>query len=418
MPDESSTKPLSQYCDANMQSLGRETPTEFRFRYIDLSSVNQGNIDWQKTRALTYANSPSRARRVVKPGDVLFSTVRPGLMGHGMVREPTDLPVIGSTGFAVLSPKEGVDGRFLFHSLFLDEFKRQVAQFEVGSNYPAINESDLLRVKLGAVAGPSQRLIADVLDAMDEAILESDAVIEKLTTLRLGIIEDLCGIETLSFKARQDVGEFLQWENGPLGQWLQGIEQGWSPDCEDEPAPGGSWGILKTTAVVWSGWNYRKNKRLPDGLQPRPSLTVRTGDILMTRAGPDHRVGVVAYVHETQEKLMLSDKLYRLIPKHDFRPDFLAMLLSTSNLQKQISSFKVGMAQSQMNIAQSDVKKLAVIKPPLKYQASAVAGVASLDSKLRAEVINRSKLYALRLALRDDLLTGRKPVVAIREAAE
>jgi type I restriction enzyme, S subunit len=98
----------------------------------------------------------------------------------------------------------------------------------------------------------------------------------------------------------------------------------------------------------------------------------------MTRAGPDHRVGVVAYVHETQEQLMLSDKLYRLMPTDDFRPDFLALLLATSGPQKQISSFKVGMAQSQMNISQTDVKKLAVIKPSLEYQASAVAAVSSL----------------------------------------
>lgn len=418
MPEDRSTTPLSQYCEANTQSLGRETPRDFRFRYVDLSSVYQGKIEWQKTRALTFANSPSRARRIVRPGDVLFSTVRPGLMGHGMLREPADLPIIGSTGFAVLSPKDGADGRFIFHSLFLDEFKRQVAQFEVGSNYPAVNESDLLRVKLGDLDGPSQSLIADILDAIDQAVLETDAVIEKLTTLRLGFLEDLCGVETLAKKADEAAKVLGGYERGLLGRWLQGIEQGWSPDCVDEPTPGGSWGVLKTTSVVWSGWDYRKNKRLPAGLEPRPSLAVRPNDVLMTRAGPDHRVGVVACVHETQEQLMLSDKLYRLVPTPDFRPDFLTLLLSTSDLQKQISSFKVGMAQSQMNIAQTDVKKLIVMKPPLEYQASAVAAISSLDVHLRSEVINRSKLHSLRLGLRDDLLTGRKTVLPIREAAE
>lgn len=76
------------------------------------------------------------------------------------------------------------------------------------------------------------------------------------------------------------------------------------------------------------------------------------------------------------------------------------------------------MAQSQMNIAQTDVKKLIVMKPPLEYQASAVAAISSLDVHLRSEVINRSKLHSLRLGLRDDLLTGRKTVLPIREAAE
>lgn len=414
MRENQATVPLSKYCDANVQSLGRETPSDFLFRYIDLSSVDEGKIDWHKTRVLLLADSPSRARRIVQPGDVLFSTVRPGLMGHAIVRNSADLPIIGSTGFAVLSPKADADGRFIFHSLFLDGFKRQVAQFEVGSNYPAINESDLRRVRLGAVDGPSQVLISDVLDALDAAIIETDTVIEKLTTLRLGLVEELCGTEALSAKKSKHAG----FERGQLRQWLIEIGQGWSPDCDEEPTPGGSWGVLKTTAVVWAGWDFQKNKRLPIGLQPRPTLEVRTGDVLMTRAGPDHRVGVVAYVHETQEQLMLSDKLYRLVPTPDIRPDFLAMLLATADLQRQISAFKVGMAQSQMNVAQADVKKLTVIKPPLEYQQSAVVAVSSLDSRLRSELTNLSKLHSLRLGLREDLLTGRKSVAAIREAAE
>src|SRR5258708_698540 len=187
MPESCATQPLSQYCDANKQSLVRETPSDFLFRYIDLSSVNKGKIDWHKTRALVYAGSPSRARRVVQPGEVLFSTLRPGLMGHAIVREPAALPIIGSTGFAVLSPKADADGRFLFHSLFLDGFRRQVAQFEVGSNYPAINESDLRRVRLGTVDGPRQKLIADILDALDDAINETGSLIEKLLAVRIGL---------------------------------------------------------------------------------------------------------------------------------------------------------------------------------------------------------------------------------------
>src|SRR5262245_48217380 len=113
MPDDDARTLLNHYCDDNIQRLSRVTPSDLRFRYVDLSSVNEGSIDWHKTRALSYANSPSRARRVVQPGDVLFSTVRPGLMGHAIIRDPADLPIVGSTGFAVLSPKPDTDGRFL-----------------------------------------------------------------------------------------------------------------------------------------------------------------------------------------------------------------------------------------------------------------------------------------------------------------
>jgi len=126
---------------------------------------------------------------------------------------------------------------------------------------------------------------------------------------------------------------------------------------------------------------------------------------------------VVAYVCDTQEKLMLSDKLYRLILQPDFLPDFLALVLSSSGLQKQISSFKVGMAQSQMNITQANVKKLRVFRPPPEYQTEAVRRISVVDGHLDSERSRRDKLLSLRLALRDELLSGRKRVLISREAA-
>lgn len=282
MPDPSTTKPLRQYCDANTQSLGRETPAEFRFRYVDLSSANQGKIDWQKTRALTYANSPSRARRIVKPGDVLFSTVRPGLMGHGMLREPSDLPVIGSTGFAVLSPKDDADGRFLFHSLFLNEFKRQVAQFEVGSNYPAINESDLMRVQLGAVDGPSQSLIADILDALDNAVLETDEGIEKLQAIRLGLLDDLIAVPA-------QIGRSEATDT--LASLVASISSGCSVNADDRPPSAGEYGVLKTSAVGGGRFRPLESKAVWPREVSRLKCPVEAGLIIFSRMNTPQLVG-------------------------------------------------------------------------------------------------------------------------------
>lgn len=251
MREDRATEPLSKYCDANKQSLGRETPSDFQFRYIDLSSVDEGKIDWHKTRALSLAGSPSRARRIVQPGDVLFSTVRPGLMGHAIVREPSDLPIIGSTGFAVLSPKPDADGRFIFHSLFLDGFRRQVAQFEVGSNYPAINESDLRRVKLGTIDGPNQKFIADILDALDDAILETDVSIEKRQAIRLGLQDDLIATPA-------QIG--LSEAPDTLADVVASISSGCSVNADDRPPTAGECGVLKTSAVGGGRFRAEESK--------------------------------------------------------------------------------------------------------------------------------------------------------------
>jgi len=411
MPDRSTTKPLSQYCDANTQSLGRETPAEFRFRYVDLSSANQGKIDWQKTRTLTYANSPSRARRITKPGDVLFSTVRPGLMGHGMLREPSDLPVIGSTGFAVLSPKDDADGRFLFHSLFLNEFKRQVAQFEVGSNYPAINESDLLRVQLGAVDGPSQSLIADILDALDNAILETDEGIEKLQAIRLGLLDDLIAVPA-------QIGRSEATDT--LAGLVASISSGCSVNADDRPPSAGEYGVLKTSAVGGRRFRPLESKAVWPREVSRLKCPVEAGLILFSRMNTPQLVGENAFVDQDHPGLFLPDRLWAIRVKEDegILPEWVATILQTRQARAFITGEATGTSGSMKNIARTSLLRLPVRKLPHADQVDAMKAVHALQAEIDALMSERGKLAALRLGLRDDLLTGRKPVVAIREAAE
>lgn len=361
----------------------------------------------------------SNKTRISEPS-LLVSKLNPRKPRVVVVSDPSDRTCCSTEFICYVPVRADDDLRYWAAYLGSGGFSRRLERVAVGStnSHTRVTPSETLKWLVSDVPAAEQKLIADILDAIDDAIIETDAVIAKLTALKLGLVEDLCGVEILSAKAAECSSGSESFESGPLSRWLLGLEQGWSPDCDDEPTPGGSWGVLKTTSVVWSGWDTTKNKRLPPELKPRPSLEVHAGDILMTRAGPAHRVGVVSYVNETQEQLMLSDKLYRLIPSPDFRPDFLGLILATAGLQKQISSFKVGMAQSQMNISQADVKKLAVIKPPLAYQTSAVDGVSSLDEQLKVEATKLAKLHSLRYGLRDDLLTGRKLVVAIQKAAE
>ena len=54
-----------------------------------------------------------------------------------------------------------------------------------------------------------------------------------------------------------------------------------------------------------------ENKQLPDNKAPKEQYEVRSGDILITRAGPKNRVGISCVVKETRDKLMISDKIIR-----------------------------------------------------------------------------------------------------------
>ncbi|RUV32443.1 restriction endonuclease subunit S [Mesorhizobium sp. M5C.F.Ca.IN.020.32.2.1] len=422
MPEARTTTPLSQYCDANTQSLGRETPSDFRFRYVDLSSVNLGKIDWQKTRALTYASSPSRARRVVKPGDVLFSTVRPGLMGHAMVRAPSDLPLIGSTGFAVLSPKEGADGRFLFHSLFLDEFKRQLAQFEVGSNYPAINESDLLRVKLGAVDGSSQSLIADILDAIDDAILETDAVIEKLRTIHVGIVDDLLTHGLADDGSPREPSSLAETKVGPrpatwtvanLGHFVVGAEYGTNLSLDDSSA---GIPVLRMNNIQDGEFDLSNMKFAPARAVER--FRLQRNDVLFNRTNSWEHVGKAAIWRRDEPGPAFASYLVRLHCGDELLPEFLHLWLNWAPVQRAIRQFATPGVQ-QVNINPTNLRRALIAVPDgLDEQRAIIERVNGVAAAIEDHRRERAKLSSLREGLRDDLLTGRKPVVAIREAAE
>ncbi|MCK6389794.1 MAG: hypothetical protein L6Q40_02050, partial [Azonexus sp.] len=89
------------------------------------------------------------------------------------------------------------------------------------------------------------------------------------------------------------------------------LQQGWSPQCDSEPAKSGDWGVLKTTAIQDGVFLTEHNKRLPIHLQPRQNIEVRVKDILMTCAGPRSRCGVVCLVKHEVSRLMMSGKMYR-----------------------------------------------------------------------------------------------------------
>ncbi|HVO25081.1 MAG TPA: restriction endonuclease subunit S [Candidatus Margulisiibacteriota bacterium] len=183
---------METLCDTNPETLGPATPPDFEFDYLDISAVERGRIDSSSIRRVKFRDAPSRARRVVRSGDVLLCTVRPGLQSHAQIGERQTGHLVCSTGFAVLRAKEQVaDPHFIFHQLFSETISAQLRALETGSNYPAVNEADVRRLLVPAPDPSEQRVIATLLDTVDEAIAKTEAVIAKLKQVRAGLLHDL-----------------------------------------------------------------------------------------------------------------------------------------------------------------------------------------------------------------------------------
>ena len=115
---------------------------------------------------------PSRARRKVRPGEIVYSTVRPNQRHFGLMREVPE-NFLASTGFSVIRGKEGVACTdFVYWFLAQDrvvELLQTIAETSM-SAYPSIRPADIEGLTLDLPPLSEQRAIARVLGALDDKI--------------------------------------------------------------------------------------------------------------------------------------------------------------------------------------------------------------------------------------------------------
>ncbi|MGJ8757002.1 restriction endonuclease subunit S [Acinetobacter sp. HC8-3S] len=140
---------------------------------------------------LLFENAPSRARRVVKSGDVLVSTVRTYLKAITYVESAED-NLIASTGFAVLSPLDILDSKFLGYWIQSEGMIGSIVANSVGVSYPAINSSVLVSLPIVDIPLEEQKAISSYLDMEIETINRQvklvNSSIEKLKEYRSTLI--------------------------------------------------------------------------------------------------------------------------------------------------------------------------------------------------------------------------------------
>lgn len=128
------TAPLGSLIEINAASRSiRNAPSEIE--YVDISSVSTRRID--NVQRLRFADAPSRARRIVRSGDTIVSTVRPERRSFAFVHAAS-ATLTASTGFAVITPTKA-GPVFVYQHVTCDAFIDYLSQSATGSAYPAVN---------------------------------------------------------------------------------------------------------------------------------------------------------------------------------------------------------------------------------------------------------------------------------------
>jgi len=145
---------------------GQKKP-DTEFSYIDIASIDN------KTQSLNLSlevinpsQAPSRARKIVNKGDIIYATVRPYLMNITIIDRDIEPEPIVSTGFAILTTPYQVTNEYLFHVLMSPHFDTYANHSDnsKGVAYPAINDSRLMNGIIPLPPLAEQQRIVDLLE--------------------------------------------------------------------------------------------------------------------------------------------------------------------------------------------------------------------------------------------------------------
>jgi type I restriction enzyme S subunit len=169
LPEEWEKKRLEEIAELNRETL--HNSFDGKIEYIDISSVTPGIIN--ETRIYDFREAPSRARRVLQHGDIIWSCVRPNRKSHAVIWQPPS-NLIASTGFVVITPKI-VPTAFLYQAITTDGFVGYLENHARGAAYPAVVAGDFERAEILVPRAP-------LVDAFNE---QAEPLLSQTHTLRL-----------------------------------------------------------------------------------------------------------------------------------------------------------------------------------------------------------------------------------------
>ena len=159
--------PISQVCCPTPMTDPRQKPDEW-FCYVDISAIDRIRKVITSSARIAGADAPSRARKEIRAGDILVSTVRPNLNAVALVPSELDKQV-ASTGFCVLRPKRAIiEGKYLFYFATTHGFIDLLTSKVRGAHYPAVSDSDIKQIEVPLPPPSEQRRIVEILDRANE----------------------------------------------------------------------------------------------------------------------------------------------------------------------------------------------------------------------------------------------------------
>lgn len=383
-------KRLGEIADVDPENLSSETNPDYSFKYISLENVDRGTLQGYSEQV--FRTAPSRARRKVRKGDVLISTVRPNLKSHLIIRDEV-FDVICSTGFSVVRCKSGIaDPLFVYFHLFSSHVEQQIEAMLTGSNYPSINSGDVKELQIPCPPLPEQQAIATALSDVDDLIAKLEALITKKRNIKEAAMQQL-----LTGKQRLP-GFSGKWEVKRLGDFVDLYRENVVPAS-----------LPKQTFVHFSlpAYDAGKTPTIELGSEIRSNkFRVPQDAVLVSKLNP--RIPRIWAPPHIPAYSIASTEFLVLVPKETVSRSFLYVVCSSSSFGEKMELLVTGTTGSHQRINPHDALNITVSVPKDVGEQSAIATVLlDMDAEIAALEARLEKTRALKQGMMQVLLTGR-----------
>ncbi len=328
-----------------------------RFKYIDIGAIDRLTRTITGDREISSKDAPSRARQLVKRGDVLVSTVRPNLNAVALVTAFYD-GAVASTGFTVLRPNPArLNSRYLFHLTKSDAFVQRLVAKATGAGYPAVSDNIIKSTPMNLPEIAEQERIAEILDRVD-AIGKKHAEVQWLAgELVPALFEDMFG-EVKQSKEK--------WPIVAIGDITSIVTSGSTPRggsavyCEDGPIFVRSQNVLMNHLDLSDVVHIKRE--VYDGMA---RTQLQPGDVLLNITGAS--IGRVATFLETGVQANVSQHVCIIRPLLNLAvPEFVAVQMGMPEFQAKLMGSQTGASRQALNHPQ--VRGLKIVLPPIELQ--------------------------------------------------
>ena len=411
-----------------LATVNDETLPENTDRGLEIAYVDIGNVDSVKgitgMEHLVFEDAPSRARRIVRQGDVIISTVRTYLKAIARI-ESMSTNLIVSTGFAVIRPRHSHDG-FIAYALSSPYFVERVVAHSVGVSYPAINASELACLDVGFPSISEQCAIAAFLDRetakIDALVSKKERLVELLQEKGTALISHTVtkGLDpnvTMKESGVEWLGKIpAHWEVKRLKHLAKKIGSGKTPKGGAERYVDDGVMLLRSQNVHFGELQLTDVAYIDiETDNEMPGSRVREGDVLLNITGASLGRTCIARLGGKDANVNQHVCIIRTDQQQD-DSEFLAYSIESQSLQDQIFNNENGVSRDALNFEQ--IGDLVFARAAIVEQEIIVSFLDQETAKLDTLIAKVQKaielLKELRTALISAAVTGK---VDVREEA-